>query len=58
LPYFDLITIGITDVITNLVLVLFWWRQKLGTPGAPFGIHGCDVFDANVKKAADPVWIA
>src|SRR3984885_14946438 len=37
LPHFDQVTIGITDVATDLVLVLLRRRQELSTPRAPFG---------------------
>src|ERR1700722_8837295 len=40
LPYFDQVAVGIADVATDLVLVLFGWRQELSTPGAPFGVDG------------------
>src|SRR5271155_2271064 len=32
-------------------------RQELSTPGAPFGVHGPDVFDPDIEEAADPVGI-
>src|ERR1700729_3827535 len=51
-------TVGIADVATDLVLVLFRRRQEIRTPGAPFGVHGRDVFDPDVEEAADPVGIA
>jgi hypothetical protein len=51
-------TVGIADVATLLVLVLFRRRQELSTPGAPFGVHGIDVFDPDIEEAADPVGIA
>ena len=51
-------TVGIADVAADLVLVLFRRRQELSTPGAPFGVHGVDVFDPDIKEAADPVGIA
>src|SRR5271169_7064603 len=52
------VTVGITDVAALLVLVLFRRRQELSTPGAPFGVHGLDVFDPDIEEAADPVGIA
>jgi hypothetical protein len=58
LPHFDQIAVGIADVAANLVLVLFRRRQELSTPGAPFGVHGLDVFDPDIEEAADPVRIA
>src|SRR5215469_14397069 len=58
LPHFDQMTVGIADVAALLVLVLFRRRQELSTPGAPFGIHGLNVFDPDIEKAADPVGIA
>src|SRR5262249_39554142 len=58
LPHLDQITVGIADVATDLVLVLFRRRQELSTPGAPFRVHGLDVFDPDVEEAADPVRIA
>jgi hypothetical protein len=57
LPHFDQMTVGIADVATLLVLVLFRRRQELSTPGAPFGVHGIDVFNPDIKKATDPVGI-
>src|SRR3984957_21267893 len=51
-------TVGIADVATDLVLVLFRRRQELSTPGAPFRVHGLDVFDSDIEEAADPVGIA
>src|SRR5215469_18703685 len=51
-------TIGIADVAALLVLVLFRRRQELSTPGAPFGVHGLDVFDPDIEEAADPAGIA
>src|SRR6202453_4547000 len=58
LPHFDQVTVGIADVAALLVLVLFRRRQEVSTPGAPFGVHGIDVFDPDIKEAADPVRIA
>jgi hypothetical protein len=57
LPHFDQMTVGIADVAALLVLVLFRRRQELSTPGAPLGVHGLDVFDPDIKKAADPIGI-
>jgi hypothetical protein len=34
--------------------VLFRRRQEFSTPGAPFGVHGLDVFNPDIKEAADP----
>jgi hypothetical protein len=51
-------TVGIADVATNLVLVLLRRRQELSTTGAPFGVHGLDVFDPDIEEAADPVGVA
>jgi hypothetical protein len=53
LPYFDQVTVGIADVAALLVLVLFRRRQEVSTPGAPFGVHGLDVFDPDIEEAAD-----
>jgi hypothetical protein len=50
-------TVGIADVAALLVRVLFRRRQELSTPGAPFGVHGIDVFDPDIEEAADPVEI-
>jgi hypothetical protein len=58
LPYFDQMTVGIADVAALLVRVLFRRRQELSTPGAPFRVHGIDVFDPDIEEAADPVGIA
>jgi hypothetical protein len=55
LPYFDQMAVGIADVATLLVRVLFRRCQELSTPGAPFGVHGLDVFDPDIEEAADPV---
>jgi hypothetical protein len=43
-------TVGIAEVATDLVLVLFRRRQELGTPGTPLGIHGLDVFTRILTK--------
>jgi len=51
-------TVGIADVTTDLVLVLFRRRQEIRTPGAPLGVHGLDVLDPDIEEAADPVGIA
>ena len=58
LPHFDQMTVGIADVATDLVLVLFRRRQEFRTSGAPFGVHGLDVCDPDIEEAADPVGIA
>src|ERR1700690_731227 len=58
LPHFDQMTVGVADVATDLVLVLFRRRQEIRTPGAPFGVRGLDVFDPDIEEAADPVGIA
>ena len=58
LSHLDQMTVGIADVATDLVLVLFRRRQEFSTPGAPFGVHGLDVFDPDIEEAADPVGIA
>ena len=57
LSHFDQVTIGITDVATDLVLVLLRRRQELSTTRAPFGIHGMHVSYSNVEETADPVGI-
>src|SRR5271169_349764 len=57
LPHFDQMTVGIADVAALLELVLFRRRQEFSTPGAPFGVHGLDVFNPDIKEAADPVGI-
>jgi len=41
----------VAQVATDLVLVPFRWRQELGTPGAPFGVHRLDVFDLGVEDS-------
>jgi hypothetical protein len=51
-------TVGIAYVATGLVLVLFRRRQGMSTPGAPFGVHGMDVFDPDEEEAADTVGVA
>ena len=58
LTYFDQMAVGIADVATDLVLMLFRRRQEMSTPGAPFGVHGRNVFDPDIEKATDPVGIA
>src|SRR5271165_899403 len=58
LPHFDQMTIGITDVATDLVLVLFRGRQELSTPRAPFGVHRLHVLDPDVDEAAHPIRVA
>jgi hypothetical protein len=58
LPDLHDVTVGISDVATDLVLVLFRRRQELSTPGAPFGVHGVDVCDPDTEEAADPVGVA
>jgi hypothetical protein len=50
-------TVGIADVAALLELVLFRRRQEFSTPGAPFAVHGLDVFNPDIKEAADPVGI-
>ena len=57
LPYFDQMTVGIAEVATDLVLVLFRRRQELSTPGAPFGVHGLDIPNPDIEETADPVGI-
>jgi hypothetical protein len=57
LPHFDDVAVGIADITAGLVLVLFGLRQEIRAAGAPFGIHGRDVFDADVEEARDPVGI-
>src|SRR5580700_866212 len=57
LPDLDDVPVGISDVATDLVLVLLRWRQELRTPGAPFGVHGVDVCDTDIEEAADPVGV-
>src|SRR5579859_2735505 len=58
LAYFDQVAVGVADVAALLVGMLFRRRQELGTPGAPFGVHGVEVLDPDVEEAADPVGIA
>jgi hypothetical protein len=40
--------------IRDLVLVLFGRRQEIRTTSAPLGVHGRDVFDPDIEKAAYP----
>ena len=42
---FDDVSVGIADVAADLVLVLFGRRHEFSATGAPFGVHGRDVFD-------------
>ena len=58
LPDFDDVAVGIADVATDLVLVVLRRRQDSGTTGAPFGVHGLDVFDPDIEEAADSIGIA
>src|SRR6266511_1773671 len=58
LSHFDQVTIGITEVATDLVLVLLRGRQELSTPRAPFGVHRLHVLDPDVDEAAHPIWVA
>src|SRR5208283_2790867 len=58
LPDLDDVTVGISEVATDLVLVLLRRRQELRAPGAPFGVHGVDVSDPDIEKAADPIGVA
>src|SRR6202050_4502200 len=51
-------TVGSAGVATDLVLVPLRRRQKSSTTGAPFGVHGLDVFDPDIEEAADPVEVA
>src|ERR1700683_5320104 len=51
-------TVGIAYVATDLVLVLLRRRQELSTKGAPFCVHGLDVFDPDIEEAADRVEVA
>jgi hypothetical protein len=55
LPHLDQVTIGIADVATYLVLVVFRRRQEMSAAGAPIGVHGLDVLDSDIEEAADPV---
>jgi hypothetical protein len=48
LTYFDQMTVGVADVTTDLVLVLFGRRQEIRTTSAPLGVHGRDVFDSDI----------
>src|SRR5487761_1570168 len=57
LPHLDQMTVGIADVTTLLILVLFRWREEVGPPGAPLGVYRLDVSDPDVEEAADPVGI-
>ena len=57
LPHFDQVAVRVADVAALLVLVLFRRGQELSPPGAPFGVHGLDVFDPDIEEAADPVGI-
>jgi len=58
LPDLDDVTVGISDVATDLVLVLLRRGQELRAPGGPFGVHGVDVCDPDIEEAADPVGVA
>lgn len=49
LPYFDQMTVGNADLAALLVLVLFRRRAELIAPGAPFGVHGLDIFHPDIK---------
>src|SRR5580700_4939796 len=58
LPDLDDVAVGISNVATDLVLVLLRRRQELRTPGAPFGVHGVDIRDPDIEEAADPVGVS
>jgi hypothetical protein len=58
LPNLDDVTIGISDVATNLELVLLRRRKELRPPTAPFGVHGMDVRHPDIEEAADAVGVA
>jgi hypothetical protein len=34
-----------------------WGCQELSTSGAPFGVHGRDVFDPDIEEAADSIGV-
>ena len=57
LSHFDQVTVGITDVAADLVLVLLRGRQELSAPRAPFGVHPRHVLDPDVDEAAHPIWV-
>ena len=57
LPDLDDVTVRISDVAADLVLVLLRRRQELRALGAPFGVHCADVCDPDIEEAADPVGV-
>jgi len=58
LPHLDDVAVGISDVATDLVLVLLRRCQELRAPGAPFSVRGVDVFDPDIEETTDPVRVA
>jgi hypothetical protein len=58
LPDLDDVIVGISDVATDLVLVLLRRRQELRAPRAPSGVRGVDICDPDIEKAPDPVVVA
>src|SRR5271163_2413250 len=57
LSNFDQMTIGITDITTDFVLVLLGWCQEFRTALAPFGVHSGHVRDSYIEETADPLGI-
>ena len=49
--------VGIADVTTDLVCVLFRGRQEIRAPRAPFGVHGLDVLDPDIQEGVHPIRI-
>ena len=50
LTHLNDVAVRITDVAADLGLVLLRWRQELGAPRAPLGVHGLDVRDSDVSQ--------
>src|ERR1700759_1955952 len=53
----DDVAVGIADVAADLRLVLLRRRQELRAAGAPVGVDGLDVGDADVLEGADRVGV-
>src|SRR5580693_5596575 len=57
LSHFDQMTVGITDVAADLVLVLLRRSQELSTERAPFGVHSVHIRHSYIEEAAHAVGI-
>src|SRR5271170_2514420 len=57
LSHLDEMTIRISDITTDFVLVLLRWRQEYRTARAPFGVQSEHVCHSYIEETADPVGI-